>query len=80
MRVEIYCSQDAEKVNFDRLSSHREEIERLFPGETISWERLDGKLASRVAVYRSYDEDKVATPSRARRNFLLDHQESLVIP
>jgi hypothetical protein len=66
MRVEIYCSQDAEKVNFDRLSSHREEIERLFPGETISWERLDGKLASRVAVYRSYDKDKVATPSPER--------------
>ncbi|HEY3287034.1 MAG TPA: DUF4268 domain-containing protein [Gemmatimonadaceae bacterium] len=66
IRVEIYCSQDADKAQFEELSRHRQEIEALFTGEEVSWERLEGKIASRMAVYREYDKAKcaVAGPER----------------
>ncbi len=53
VRVEIYIDfGDAERNKglFDRLYSQREALERLF-GESLSWERLDERRASRVAVY-----------------------------
>lgn len=60
MRVEVYCADDQEKQQFDTLRSHAAEVESLFAGETVSWERLDGKRASRFAVYRGYDKDACA--------------------
>jgi hypothetical protein len=66
MRVEIYLSQDTDKNIFDSLYEHRTDIEAVFPGESVSWERLDGKLASRVAIYRSYDKSRVADQSPER--------------
>jgi hypothetical protein len=54
VRAEIYLDrqdQDANKRAFDSLYARREEIEAAF-GATLSWERLDDRRASRVAIYR----------------------------
>jgi hypothetical protein len=66
MRVEIYCSNDPDKQLFQSLFAHKDEIEQRFPGEVVSWERLDDAAASRVAVYRPYDKEQAAedTPYR----------------
>jgi hypothetical protein len=66
IRVEIYCSSDPDKQLFQALFAHKDEIEAKFPGETISWERLEDASSSRVAIYRPYDKDQVGddTPYR----------------
>lgn len=66
MRVEIYCSSDPDKVQFDKLYAQRQEIQSKLQGEDVQWERLDGAAASRVAVYRPYDKEQVGedTPQR----------------
>jgi hypothetical protein len=54
VRTEVYIDVGDENQNkeiFDRLFDASAEIEAQF-GEKLSWERLDGKRASRVAVYR----------------------------
>jgi CBS domain-containing protein len=53
-RVELYIDTgDAErnKLIFDALDQQKEAIETAL-GEPLSWERLEGKRASRVALYR----------------------------
>ena len=53
VRVEAYIDfgdADTNKALFDRLHAEREDLERAF-GESLSWERLDERRASRVAVY-----------------------------
>lgn len=67
MRVEIYCN-DKDKGVFEALQDHKDEIESLFPDETVSWERLEDAIASRVAVYRPYDRDLVSDDSPDRRD------------
>jgi hypothetical protein len=66
MRVEIYCTDDPDKVLFGKLAAHKTEIESMFAGEVVSWEPLEGKLASRVAVYRPYDKEAISTASHER--------------
>lgn len=66
IRVEIYITQDAEKAQFDKLYAHREAIDATFPNEDVSWERLDGKIASRMAVYRGYDKAQCASAGPER--------------
>jgi hypothetical protein len=56
-RVETYLDlvspPDGTKLVFDQLTeTDRPSIDAAFPGEDVSWERLDGKRASRVALYR----------------------------
>lgn len=53
-RVELYIDQGDEETNkriFDDLHKRREEVESEI-GEALSWERLDKRRASRIAVYR----------------------------
>lgn len=66
IRVEIFIYSDPEKIIFDSLIPKKNEIDALFPDETVSWERLDDGAASRVAVYRPYDRDEVSRESPAR--------------
>ena len=54
-KIELYIDKDKEdgkenKIIFDQLYSHRNEIESIFKGE-LNWERLDGKRASRIMKY-----------------------------
>jgi hypothetical protein len=54
IRAEIYIDVGDIEINkayFDQLYSEHETIEREF-GEPLSWERLNERRASRVAVYR----------------------------
>lgn len=54
VRVELYIDAKDEDVNeqvFDALLAQKAEIEKAF-GEPLSWERLEGRRACRVAVYR----------------------------
>ena len=54
LRVELYlgCSDmEKNKGAFKKLHEQREAIELEF-GEPLEWERLDGKKAARVALYR----------------------------
>jgi len=46
-RVELYFQNDPEKLMFDAMMRHRDELEKSFDGEII-WERLDKKKASRI--------------------------------
>lgn len=53
VRAELYIDfEDSEtnKAYFDRLYADRKDFEGAF-GEALSWERLDARRASRVAVY-----------------------------
>jgi hypothetical protein len=67
IRVEIYCYHDSDKKLYKQLEAHKAEMEQTFPGEQVSWEPLEAKAASRVAVYRSYSKEEVSedTPARA---------------
>ncbi len=54
VRTEIYIDLgdlEANKALFDRLRMRAEELETAL-GETLTWERLDEKRASRIAAYR----------------------------
>ena len=46
-RVELYLSNDPDKMLFDAMLKHKTEIEAKFEGEII-WERLENKKASRI--------------------------------
>jgi hypothetical protein len=53
-RVELYIDTGDEgrnKLIFNALERNKGDIEAAL-GEPLSWERLDGKRASRVAIYR----------------------------
>ena len=52
-RVEVYIDRGKEwnKRLFDKLEGRKETIESKL-GESLSWERLDNRAASRIAVYR----------------------------
>jgi CBS domain-containing protein len=53
-RVELYIDQGDRETNkriFDELHRRREEVESQI-GEELSWERIDVRRASRIAVYR----------------------------
>jgi hypothetical protein len=53
-RVEIYLDtgeQESTKIIFDSAEARRGEFEAAF-GAALSWERLDERRASRIAVYR----------------------------
>lgn len=55
VRAEFYIDSSEQEQNkraFDALSVRRERIEQSF-GEGLSWERLNNRRASRIAVYRS---------------------------
>jgi hypothetical protein len=66
MRVEIYCADDPDKARYARLAAHKDAIESMFAEEQVSWEPLEGKLASRIAVYRPYNKEAISAPSSER--------------
>ncbi|MBV6640757.1 MAG: DUF4268 domain-containing protein [Cyclobacteriaceae bacterium] len=49
LRVELYFQNDAEKVYFDTMLSHKDEIEESVRNQLI-WERLETKKASRIKL------------------------------
>ena len=54
VRAEVYINtgdQAANKVLFDALDKERADLEKQF-GESLKWERLDDRSASRIANYR----------------------------
>ncbi len=68
-RVEVYIDQgnvEANKQLFDFLAMSRQDIEQDF-GESLEWERLDDRRASRIALYRPGSiEDEEDTLSEIR--------------
>jgi hypothetical protein len=64
--VSIGLESDLAKEQFDRLVSNKATIEAEFPGQQLSWDRADNRVASSLYVERPYDRDKVseATPER----------------
>jgi hypothetical protein len=67
-RIELYIGTNDKDLNkriFDVLSLDRETIERECD-ESLSWERLDNKGASRIAVYRPDSAIETASPEEVR--------------
>lgn len=58
-RVELYIPNN--KPLFDRLESHGAAKAGEHP---VSWERLDRKNASRIAIYRGFDQSEPADVAR----------------
>jgi Domain of unknown function (DUF4268) len=52
IRVGLNIRHDADKAAFDKLFDQKAQIETEF-GETLDWQRLPGKMASRVTIYRN---------------------------
>lgn len=49
--VELYISNDADKLFFHTLLAQKDAIEKEF-GEALDWQELPGKKASRIALFR----------------------------
>ena len=60
------------KALFDALSASCETIEREF-GEPLKWERLDDKLASRIAVYRQGSIESDTQSLQEIKTWAIDH-------
>ena len=74
VRAEVYIDlRDGTKneVVFDTLLADREAIEQAF-GEPLSWERLDGKRACRVACYRIGSIEDSAEALEQHRRWLIE--------
>jgi hypothetical protein len=56
LRVELYIDTDPTKAIFDAMLTRKDEIEGEL-GQPVSWERLDSRKASRLAVYREVPEN-----------------------
>lgn len=70
LRAEVYFQMPERarnEVAFDALFAQRTEIEQSF-GERLSWERLDGKKACRIACYTqgSIDDPRRCSTSNGR--------------
>jgi hypothetical protein len=81
LRVEAYLDTgraDENKAIFDTLVPFRETLQ-VSVGEEVSFERLDERRASRIAVYRPVDLDDPVARESARRwaidRLLLLHAE-----
>jgi hypothetical protein len=75
VRAEIYIDTgDAEKNKavFDSLKADKTSIEEEF-GEALSWERLDDKRASRVAIYRDGSINDNENQLEETQNWLIDN-------
>lgn len=60
IRVEITLEHKDSKQNdkwYQTLENKKDILEQALLPETVSWESLEGKKSSRVAVYRDYDKD-----------------------
>ena len=49
--VQMYMTEDSDKIYFDALEKNREEAENAI-GTKLEWRRLDGKKASTIDVYK----------------------------
>lgn len=75
VRVELYVDRgdvDLNKRTFDALAADKAGIEADF-GEPLSWERLDEKRASRVAVYRPGSIEAAPQQLDEIRQWMIDH-------
>lgn len=74
-RAEIYIhggSPEHAKALFDHFSTLRDKIESSF-GETLEWERLDNRRASRIAAYRLGSIDDDSQSLQEIREWMIDN-------
>lgn len=74
LRAEIYIDlqdQGINKVLFDALFDNREVIEAEL-GEAVSWERLDNKRASRIAIYTDGSIESPSDVQERLRSWSID--------
>ncbi len=74
-RAEVYIDmgdkEDTKKV-FDEISKEKSSLEAEF-GEALTWERLDEKRASRVAIYREGSIDTDTQHLNDMRQWYIEH-------
>jgi hypothetical protein len=85
-RIEIYIDTGDSVRNkqiFDRLHAQKTEIEATI-GEELSWERLDNRRASRIALYRdgaiTDDADKLASLRKWAVDAMIRFYDTLAKP
>ncbi|PTX44186.1 uncharacterized protein DUF91 [Christiangramia gaetbulicola] len=69
VRVELYFSNDPEKLLIDEMSKHKEKIEQQFGNELV-FERLDGKKASRIRYDRPISPNENYSVSENRDEYI----------
>ena len=63
--IQLYMQEDADKIFFDALLSHKDEAEAAL-GVKLDWRRLDGKKASSIDYSQSF---KVTDPDKQEEIF-----------
>lgn len=69
IRVEINLSHKQSEKNtewYDILFRNKEDIEKLFINEEVSWEELNEAISSRIAIYCPYEKELVETDNDVR--------------
>lgn len=59
--------RETNKQMFDDLQTKSDRIQSLVTGD-LSWERLDERKSSRVAVYRECDRDRLESDGEYRQD------------
>ena len=75
-RIEVYIDntdRDWNKILFDRLMERKEPIESEL-SESLAWERLDGRRASRIAVVRQGSIDDDPETLKEIEDWMIDKQ------
>lgn len=61
--------RETNKEMFDNLEAQRDEVQAMVTSD-LSWERMDQRKSSRVAVYRDCDRDQLDSDPNYRQEAL----------
>lgn len=81
-RVEIYLDHPETETNqkrYQKLLDNRDKIEEALDTKNLSWEPLGNRKASRVAIYRDHDKERVRNDENYKRELFAWLMKHLMI-